>query len=211
MGAIALLRWLAEDRILVRRNDHSLQEAAANQEIEMKLENLHDVLVDVLRDLYNAEKQLIRALPRMAKAANSPELRSALEEHLAVTEKQATRLEAVFEELDLSARGKTCHGMQGIIEEGKEVLESRKGSCSEAVDAAIIAAAQKVEHYEMSGYGSCRAHAQALGLSRVASLLQQTLDEESAANESLTRIAEAGVNAAAAMADGQSSRSDESF
>ena len=164
----------------------------------MKLNSLHDVLVDNLRDLYNAEKQLLKALPRMAKAANSPELQSALEEHVAVTEAQAERLEKVFKEMDMPARGKTCRGMEGIIEEGKELLEARKDSSPEALDAALIGAAQKVEHYEISAYGSCRTHAETLGLSRVADLLQQTLDEESEANEKLTTIAQSTVNVAAA-------------
>ena len=164
----------------------------------MKLNSLHDVLVDNLRDLYNAEKQLLKALPRMAKAANSPELQSALEEHVAVTEAHAERLEKVFKEMDMPARGKTCRGMEGIIEEGKELLEARKDSSPEALDAALIGAAQKVEHYEISAYGSCRTHAETLGLSRVADLLQQTLDEESEANEKLTTIAQSTVNVAAA-------------
>ena len=134
----------------------------------------------------------------MAKAARSSQLQSALQEHLAVTETQAERLERVFEELDLRPRGKPCKGMEGIIEEGKELLEARKESSPEAIDAAIIAAAQKVEHYEMSAYGSARAHAETLGLSRIASLLQETLDEESEANELLTKIAQSEVNSAAA-------------
>jgi ferritin-like metal-binding protein YciE len=169
----------------------------------MKLTNLQDVLQDELRDLYHAEKQLIKALPRMVKAANSSELQSALEEHLAVTEKQAERLETIFGELDMAARGKTCKGMQGIIEEGKELLENGKDSDPDAFDAAMIAGAQKVEHYEMSAYGSCRAHAEQLGLDRVARLLQESLDEESEANETLTKIAESRVNAAAARHNGK--------
>ena len=163
----------------------------------MKLNDLHDVLVSELRDLYSAEKLIIRALPRMMKAANSPELQSALEDHLAVTEGQAERLEQVFRELDMPARAKPCAGMQGILEEGKEVLDARKESNPDAIDAALIGAAQKVEHYEISAYGSCRAHAETLGLTRVAELLQQTLDEEGEANEKLTQIAQSGVNAAA--------------
>jgi ferritin-like metal-binding protein YciE len=175
----------------------------------MKLESLHDVLVDGVRDLYHAEKQLIRALPRMAKAAQSSQLQSALKEHLAVTEAQAERLEQVFRELEMKPRGKPCKGMEGIIEEGKELLEARKESNPEAVDAAIIAAAQKVEHYEMSAYGSARAHAETLGLSRVASLLQETLDEESEANELLTKIAETEVNSAAATGNGEMDEDEE--
>jgi len=151
---------------------------------------LHDVLLDGVRDSYNAEQQLIKTIPKMVKAANSRKMQDALREHLAVTKRQAERLKKVFSELDKPVRGKTCHGMKGLIEEGKEVLESKKESSPEAIDAAIIAAAQKVEHYEMSGYSSCRAHADTLGLSRAASLLQATLDEESQANELSTQIAE---------------------
>jgi ferritin-like metal-binding protein YciE len=164
----------------------------------VKIESLEDVLVHGLRDLYNAEKQLIKALPRMAKAASSPQLQAALEEHLAVTEAQAERLEKIFKEMEMPARGKSCRGMEGIIQEGKELLEAGKDSDPDSLDAALIAAAQKVEHYEISAYGSCRAHAERLGLSQVARLLQQTLDEESEANEKLTNIAESAVNADAA-------------
>lgn len=167
----------------------------------MKLNTLEDVLVDELRDLYSAEKQLIKALPRMAKAASTPELQSALEDHLAVTQSQAERLEEILKELGAPTRGKVCHGMEGIITEGKELLESRKESSPEALDAAMIGAAQKVEHYEMCAYGTCVAHAETLGLSRIAKLLQQTLDEESQANEKLTQIAKSGVNSAAASGD----------
>lgn len=163
----------------------------------MALENLHDVLVDGIRDLYHAEKQLVKALPRMAKAASSIELKGAMEEHLAVTEKHVERLEQVFKELGVAARGKVCHGMMGLIEEGKEVIADKKESSPTALDAALITAAQKVEHYEISAYGSCRAHAELLGLNRVTKLLQQTLDEESQANETLTSIAAESVNAAA--------------
>jgi ferritin-like metal-binding protein YciE len=164
----------------------------------MKLNTLEDVLVDELRDLYSAEKQLIKALPRMAKAASTPELQSALEDHLAVTESQAERLESILKELGASPRGKICHGMEGIISEGKELLDARKESSPEAIDAAMIGAAQKVEHYEIGAYGTCVAHAETLGLSRIAKLLQQTLDEESEADEKLTLIAKSGVNTAAA-------------
>jgi ferritin-like metal-binding protein YciE len=169
----------------------------------MKLNSLHDVFVDSLRDLYNAEKQLIRALPRMAKAASSPELKTAIEEHLTVTENQAHRLEQIFEELELPARGKTCPGMQGIIEEGKELISEGKDSDPDALDAALITAAQKVEHYEICGYGSARAFAETLGLSHIAEMLQETLDEESQANEQLTGLAESQINVLAMHGDGE--------
>ncbi len=182
----------------------SRRPVSRRKERTVKLNSLQDVFVDELRDLYHAEKQLIKALPRMAKAANSPELQSALEEHLDVTERQARRLEQIFKELGMAARGKPCHGMQGIIEEGKELLEARSESSPEAIDAAMVAAAQKVEHYEISGYGAARSHAETLGLSRIAGLLQETLDEESEANEKLNQLAESSINAAAAaVQDGE--------
>ncbi|HET9887321.1 MAG TPA: ferritin-like domain-containing protein [bacterium] len=168
----------------------------------MSMENLQDTLEEMLKDLYNAEKQLTKALPKMAKAATTPELKDAIEEHLAVTEGHVNRLEEVFGELDLPVRGKHCAGMEGLIEEGKEVLEMKTESAPEALDAALIAAAQKVEHYEISAYGSARAFAELLGHERVAQLLEQTLDEESETNETLTRIAEETVNPAAMQGDG---------
>jgi len=164
----------------------------------MKLNDLHDVLVDELRDLYSAEWQLIRALPRMAKAAHSTPLRDALQDHLSTTEGHAARLEAVFRDLELSAKGRVCRGIKGILAEGREVAAARRRSSPEAVDAALVIAAQKVQHYEICAYGSCRAHARTLGLSFVASMLQQTLEEERSANQRLTVIAESGINAAAA-------------
>lgn len=166
----------------------------------MKLHSLHDVLVDSLRDLYNAEKQIIRALPRMAKAASSEQLRSAFEDHLEATQNHAHRLEQVFQELDLPVRGKSCAGMHGIIEEGKEVIDEAKGSDPDAIDAALIAAAQKVEHYEICGYGSARTYAQTLGLNRIADLLQETLDEESRTDKLLSELAESQVNPTAVHA-----------
>jgi ferritin-like metal-binding protein YciE len=165
------------------------------------MDNLRDLLIDELKDLYNAEKQLTKALPRMAKAAGSPKLRDAFVDHLEVTEGQIERLEKIFAELDMPAKSKPCHAMKGIIEEGKEVLDMKKEAHPAVLDAALVAAAQKVEHYEISSYGSCRAHAEALGLKKVAQLLQQTLDEESEANELLNTIAESGLNAAAAGAE----------
>lgn len=169
----------------------------------MKLNSLHDVFVDSLRDLYNAEKQLIRALPKMAKAASSPELKLAMEEHLTVTENQAHRLEQIFEELEMSARGKQCPGMHGLIEEGTELIEEGKDSDPNALDAALITAAQKVEHYEISGYGSVRTFAETLGFTHIAELLQETLDEESHANELLTGLAETQINEMAMHGDDQ--------
>src|SRR5205085_5217034 len=157
-------------------------------------ESLHDVFVDELKDLYNAENQLTKALPKMAKAAASEELRAAFENHLAETEHQVERLETIFKQLETSPKGKKCKAMVGLIEEGKEIIEV---DGEDAVkDAALIAAAQKVEHYEIAGYGTVRTYAQLLGLDEAASLLQETLDEEAAADEKLTEIAQ-NINAEA--------------
>lgn len=163
----------------------------------MALETLKDVLIDNLKDLLSAEKQLIKALPKIAKAANDDRLREALQEHLEVTKQQAQRLEQVFEAIGMSAKARKCEGMAGLIKEGEEVLEERKSANENALDAAIIIACQKVEHYEISGYGSVRTLAEELGFTEAAELLQETLDEESEANEKLNEIAQE-VNAAAA-------------
>ena len=158
----------------------------------MKLESLHDLFVDELKDLYSAESQLIKALPKMAKAAASDELRTAFEEHLKETEGQVQRLETIFKELETSPKGKKCKAMAGLIEEGKEMIEA---DGEDAVkDAALIAAAQRVEHYEIAGYGTVRTYAQILGMEDAANLLQETLDEEAAADEKLNSIAQ-NINA----------------
>jgi ferritin-like metal-binding protein YciE len=175
----------------------------------MVMNNLHDVFVETIKDLYHAEKQLVKALPRMANAATSDELRAAIEEHLEVTEGQVERLEEVFGELDMSPKAKVCYGMQGIVEEGKEVLEEQKNGNPAAIDAAIIAAAQKVEHYEIASYGSARAFAETLGLNRIAELLQETLDEEEETDEKLNDLAESSINEAAAEASDEDEESDE--
>lgn len=171
----------------------------------MVMNNLHDVLLDTIKDLYHAEKQLVKALPRMAKAANSEQLRAAIEEHLEVTEGQVDRLEQVFEELDMSPKAKVCHGMVGIVDEGKELLQKQDDSDPAALDAALIVAAQKVEHYEIAAYGSARTFAETLGLNRVAELLQESLSEEEETDAKLTQLAESMVNEAAA------SESDEGY
>ena len=177
----------------------------------MPLENLRDVLIENLKDLYNAEKQLTKALPKMAKAATTPELKEAFEEHLEQTENHVTRLEEAFQELDMSAKSKRCQAMEGLIEEGKEVIEEKSDSESAAVDAALIVAAQKVEHYEISAYGSVRTFAQALGLDQLANLLQETLDEESETNEKLNHLAEEVVNPAAAQGGGEEESEEGEF
>jgi ferritin-like metal-binding protein YciE len=163
----------------------------------MNLETLKELYVNELRDLYNAENQLIKALPKMAKAASSDELKEAFEKHLEQTKGHVDRLEEVLEEIGEKAKGKTCHGMKGLIEEGSEVLKA-DGDDS-VIDAGIIVAAQKVEHYEIAGYGSVRTFAQLLGQDKSAELLQQTLDEESEANELLNKLAEDIVNPEALM------------
>lgn len=154
----------------------------------MKMESLQELYVSGLKDLYSAEKQLVKALPRMAKAASSDELRQALEDHLRETEGQVERLEQIFEELGASPRGKKCVGMEGLIEEGKELLE--EDAEPEVLDAGLIAAAQHVEHYEIAGYGCVRTYAELLGYKAAAKLLQQSLDEEGAADKKLTALAQ---------------------
>jgi ferritin-like metal-binding protein YciE len=162
----------------------------------MSLDSLEKLFLEELKDVYNAEKQLIRALPRMAKAAESPELQQAFTKHTKETEGQIQRLEKVFQQLGQSARGKTCKGMQGLVEEGKEVME--KEGEGPVIDAALIASAQRVEHYEIAAYGCLRTYAQLLGLDQAVQLLQQTLEEEEATDKILTELGESGINEAAA-------------
>jgi len=158
----------------------------------MKITTLHDLYVEELKDLYNAENQLLKALPKMAKAATSEDLRQAFTDHLEETKGQVVRLETIFKSLDASPKGKKCKAMEGLIEEGKEVLEE---DMDESVkDAALIAAAQRVEHYEMAGYGCVRTFARLLGYDEQADLLQETLDEEGAADHKLTELAESVIN-----------------
>jgi ferritin-like metal-binding protein YciE len=164
----------------------------------MKSDTFEKLYVDELRDMYSAEKQLVKALPKLAKAANSPELRSALEEHLDVTKGQVERLEGLFKDLGHSPSGKTCKGMAGIIEEGQSVLE--KDLDEDVMDAGIIASAQKVEHYEIASYGTLRAFAETRGDRRSADVLEEILNEEKDADKTLTRLAQASINA---RADGE--------
>ncbi len=159
---------------------------------------LHDAFVDELRDTYDAERQLTKALPKMAKAASSPELRHAFETHLEETRGHVERLEQVFESLDEKVRGKHCEGMAGIVEEGKTMMGEDFDEAT--MDAALIAAAQRVEHYEMAAYGTLVAWAQGMGHTQAAKLLQQTLNEEKAADKKLTALAEGGINQEAADA-----------
>ena len=159
-------------------------------------ETLHDAFIDELRDSYDAEKQLTKALPKLAKAASNPKLREAFEKHLEETQGHVRRLEQVFESLDERVRGKHCDGIAGIIEEGKAIME--ESFEDGAMDACLIAAGQRAEHYEMAAYGTLVAWAQAMGHNEAAKLLQQTLDEEKAADKKLSSLAEGGINQSAA-------------
>jgi ferritin-like metal-binding protein YciE len=159
---------------------------------------LHDAFIDELRDTYDAERQLTKALAKLAKAASAPPLREAFESHLAETQGQIERLEQVFESLDEKVRGKHCDGIAGIIEEGKSIME--EDFDEETMDACLIAAGQRAEHYEMAAYGTLVAWARAMGHNEAADLLQETLDEEKAADEKLSGLAEGGINQAAADA-----------
>jgi len=161
-----------------------------------KDKNLNDLFFDTLKDIYYAEKQILRALPKMAKAAHSDQLRAAFEKHHGETEGQVERLEQVFELIDKPARGKTCEAMQGLLDEGKEIMEEYKGT--EALDAGMVAAAQAVEHYEIARYGTLKQWAQQLGIKDAVRLLDETLQEEKKTDEALTSLAEASVNLEAA-------------
>lgn len=157
------------------------------------LQSLHDLFVDELKDIYNAEQQILKALPRMRKSATNPRLVNAIDHHLEQTRTQLDRLERIFDEIQENPRGKKCKGMEGLLDEGKEFLSAR-GAADEARDAAIIGAAQKVEHYEISAYGTACAHARATGFTIAEQLLQQTLEEEKETDRLLTEIAEGGIN-----------------
>jgi len=162
-----------------------------------RIDTLENLLIHEIKDLYSAEKQLVKALPKVAKKAHSPQLKQAIEEHLEQTEEHVNRLEQVFEMLGQSAKAVTCKGMEGILDEGEDAM-SMKGT-PETLDAAIIAAAQKVEHYEIASYGSARDWAKHLGLTTHVATLQQTLDEEKHADHLLTTISQR-TNSSASMA-----------
>jgi ferritin-like metal-binding protein YciE len=155
----------------------------------VKANSLRELLVEELKDLYDAENQLIKALPKMAEAASSEDLRVAIEEHLEKTEQQAERLKQVFSQLDESPKAQKCKGMEGLIKEGSDIIKEEDMD-PEVKDAAIISAAQRVEHYEIAGYGCVKTWASLLGEDEVASLLEQTLEEEKEADQTLTEIAE---------------------
>jgi len=165
----------------------------------MELESLRALYVDELKDLYSAEGQILKALPRMVKAASSRDLKRALTEHERITRKQVKRLERIFKDLDESPRGKKCRGMEGLLEEGKELISEKPEP--DVLDAGLISKAQHVEHYEIAGYGTVRAWAQQLGLDQHVELLQETLDEEGEADKRLSQLAESSINIEAADTD----------
>jgi ferritin-like metal-binding protein YciE len=162
----------------------------------MELKNLEDLFIDVLKDTYDAEHQITKALPKMVKAANNKQLATSFEKHLAQTEEHIKRLETVFESQGKKPARKACKGMQGLLEEGTEIMKE-KGE-PEVLDAGLIAAAQKVEHYEISAYGTLISYANLLGWKDVVKTLQATLDEEKTADQNLTKLAESTVNLQAA-------------
>ena len=158
----------------------------------MELDTLKDLYVDELKDLYSAEKQLIKGLTKMAKAANDPQLKEAFRTHLEETRQHAERLEQICRDLGVSPRGKKCVGMEGLIEEANEMIQEDPDP--DVLDAGLISKAQHVEHYEMAGYGTVRTYARQLGFESQADLLQQTLDEEGKTDHLLTQLAESGIN-----------------
>lgn len=161
----------------------------------MSLATLHDLMVHELKDLYSAERQLVQALPKMSKNATSDQLRTAIDNHLAETEEHVTRLEQVMESLGESPRGQKCDGMQGLIEEGKKLLKEEADP--DVMDAGIIVSAQKVEHYEIASYGAVCEYARMMGHTEALQLLEQTLEEEKKADQTLNALAEGGINALA--------------
>lgn len=171
----------------------------------MEMDSLKELYVDELKDLWSAETQITKALPKMMKAATNPKLKKAFNTHLKQTERQIKRLERIFKELDESPRGKKCVGMEGLIKEGQELIKEKPEA--EVLDAGLIAAAQHVEHYEMAGYGCVRTWARQLGEDRQAELLQETLDEEEQTDRLLTDLAESEINIEAEEGDEEGQRS----
>ncbi len=161
------------------------------------MNSLKELYIEELRDLYDAENQLLKALPKMAKASSSEELKEAFQSHFEETQMHVNRLEQIFEGLEEDPKGKTCKAMKGLIEEGQEVLKIKSGN-KHVIDAALTAAAQRVEHYEIAGYGCVRTFAHLLGFEDAATLLRSTLDEEADADKKLTQIAEETINMQAA-------------
>lgn len=165
----------------------------------MEMETLKDLYVEELKDLWSAEKQIIKGLAKMTKAATHPELKQAFQKHATMTEKHVERLERICADLDVSPRGKKCVGMEGLIEEASDLIKEKPDK--DVLDAGLIAAAQHVEHYEMAGYGCVRTYARQLGYADQADLLQITLDEEGTSDKLLTEIAERSINLEAEIAD----------
>jgi ferritin-like metal-binding protein YciE len=170
----------------------------------MKLDSLEELYVEELRDLYNAEHQILKALPKMAKAASSPDLEKGFQEHLQQTKGQVDRLDQIFADLGKSTKGKKCEAMEGLLKEGAELLEV--DAEPSVLDAALIAAAQSVEHYEIAGYGCVRTYAKLLGHSEATKLLQQTLDEERRTDEKLTELAVGSINTEAVEPEGNQAK-----
>jgi len=166
------------------------------------MKSLRELYVEELKDLYNAEQQILKALPKMMRAASDRELQRAFAQHEKQTQRQVKRLDRIFRQLGESPRGKKCKGMEGLLEEGKELMQERPEP--EVLDAGLISAAQRVEHYEIAGYGTVRAYAQLLGEEEHASLLQETLDEEGETDKKLTALAESSINIEAEQADDDS-------
>jgi ferritin-like metal-binding protein YciE len=160
------------------------------------VDSLHALLEEELKDIYDAEKQLTKALPKLAKKASSPDLKAGFEAHLQQTEEQIERLEQVFEQLEMPAKGKPCKGMKSLIAEGQEMIGEAEDD--DTRDAVMIAAAQKVEHYEIAAYGTVRTWAELLGMNEVASLLEESLEEEKETDQKLTELAESHINIEAA-------------
>jgi ferritin-like metal-binding protein YciE len=168
------------------------QPGKTHKECTMKLESLKDLYLEQLKDLYSAETQLVDALPKMAEAATSPDLKKGFMDHLRQTQEHATRLERIFKDLGESGKGETCEGMKGLIKEGSEMAKM-KGEDA-ARDAGLIAAAQRVEHYEIAAYGTVRTYAELLGHDQHVTLLEKTLNEEEQTDEKLTQLAESHIN-----------------
>jgi len=164
----------------------------------MGIDNLEKLYIEELKDLHSAERQILQALPKMVKKATHPRLKKAFEEHLEVTRTQLDRLDQIFAKLDKKGTGKKCKGMEGLLAEGDEVM--KEDMPPDVLDAALISAAQRVEHYEMAGYGTVRTWAKLLGEHEAAKLLQKTLDEEGDADKTLTKLAETSINAEAEVA-----------
>lgn len=173
----------------------------------MKLNTLQDLFLDELKDLYSAENQMLKNLPKMEKAASSEQLKEAFQQHLETTKRQLERLQNVFDQLGSKPAAKKCKGMEGLLAEGTEMMEQKAEPSVK--DAGLIGAAQRIEHYEIAGYGCARTYARMLGNDEVADMLQQTLDEEAETDEALTRLAENLINKQALESDEQGEEDEE--